>query len=59
MSVIVTQSLHKSNEFYVFRPLGNESHREIKFHIIEGEIKEDKFNKLKDDERIFIELTIL
>lgn len=59
MSVIVVQSIYNFSEYYVFRPISNENYREIKFHIKNGQIIEDKFNKLKFTERVFIQDKLL
>lgn len=59
MSVIVVPSLYDDTEFYVFRPLGNNAFKEVVFHIIRGEIKQDKFNKLHHIEIDYINDKIL
>ena len=59
MSILIAQSLYQHNEFYIFRPLGNDSYKEVKFQIEKGEIREDTFNKLKYHERMYILDTIL
>jgi hypothetical protein len=59
MGVLIVQSLFYNNEFYVFRPIGNDNYKEVKFNIVKGEIKEDKFNQLHEIERIYIQSKIL
>jgi len=43
MKVLVTQSLFKGNEYYIFRPIGNDQYRELKFTIIKDKIKVDNW----------------
>lgn len=53
--VLITQSLFTGSEYFVFRPIGNDNYKEIKFEIVNNKIKENPLNKLWAIERIYIE----
>lgn len=55
MSVLIAQSKHQGNEYYVFRPIGNDNYREIKFHIINNKIVENPKCRLNFIERLYIQ----
>lgn len=59
MSILLTQSLHKGNQYYIFRPLGNNAYKEIKFNIVNNRIAEHQFNQLNFEERHFVNKTLL
>ena len=59
MNVLVTQSLFKGNEYYIFRPLGNDQYRELKFTIIKSRIIVDNYEELHAIESHYINTHIL
>lgn len=60
MSVICVQGLHKSTEYFLFRPIGNDTYKEIKFVLIHNTIVENKATGLLNaEEREFVENNLI